>query len=246
MAATKTDGSRMNLLHSSPRALVTGLIATLLLAAWAAHALRADDAESAAGSAAAGDSSKTADGTAPTLQSPEREANPTVDESSKLAQATFASGCFWCTEAIFQQARGVVEVVSGYTGGSIANPTYKEVCSGTTGHAEGVLIRYDPQKISYAELLEMFWKTHDPTTLNQQGYDVGTQYRSAIFYHDEQQRQLAETYKEKLDASGAFDRPIVTEIVAAAEFYPARRGSPELLRAEQQPAILHVSNSSQG
>ncbi len=138
-----------------------------------------------------------------------------------METATFGNGCFWCTEAVFQELEGVEKVVSGYAGGHVANPTYKQVCSGTTGHAEVLQITYDPQKISYEELLEVFWATHDPTTLNRQGNDVGPQYRSIIFYHDEKQRELAEKYKKELDASGAFDRPIVTFIEPLPEFYPA-------------------------
>lgn len=135
--------------------------------------------------------------------------------------ATFANGCFWCTEAVFRELNGVSSVVSGYTGGETANPTYKEVCGGQTGHAECLQIEYDPSKISFDELLEVFWKTHDPTTLNRQGADVGTQYRSAIFYHNEEQKAKAEKYKAELDKSGAFDKPIVTEISPFTKFYPA-------------------------
>lgn len=138
-----------------------------------------------------------------------------------LEIATFGNGCFWCTEAIFQRVEGVTKVVSGYTGGKVKNPTYKEVCSGLTGHAEAIQITFDSKRISYVELLEIFWQTHDPTTLNRQGADVGTQYRSAIFYHTEEQKEKAITYKQKLDESGAFDNPIVTEISPATEFYPA-------------------------
>lgn len=135
--------------------------------------------------------------------------------------ATFGNGCFWCTEAVFQDLNGVVKVVSGYAGGHVENPTYKQVCSATTGHAEVLQISFDPQKISYEELLEVFWETHDPTTLNRQGNDVGPQYRSIIFYHDENQKQLAEKYKQELDASGAFADPIVTLIEPLPKFYPA-------------------------
>lgn len=138
-----------------------------------------------------------------------------------LEKATFGSGCFWCTEAIFQDVNGVTSVVSGFSGGHVKNPAYKEVITGRTGHAEVVQLTYDPEIISYDELLEIFWQTHDPTTLNRQGNDVGTQYRSAIFYHNEAQRQLAEKYRKELDASGAFDNPIVTEITPYKEFYPA-------------------------
>ena len=135
--------------------------------------------------------------------------------------ATFANGCFWCTEAVFSELKGVLTVASGYTGGQTDNPTYKEVCSGATGHAECLQIEFDPSKISFNELLEVFWQTHDPTTLNRQGADVGTQYRSAIFYHNEEQKEKAEKYKAGLDKSGAFGNPIVTEIKAFTKFYPA-------------------------
>lgn len=146
---------------------------------------------------------------------------PSVLTTGKTDTATFANGCFWCTEAIFEQLDGVISAESGYTGGQTENPTYKEVCSGETGHAECLQIVYDPAKISFDELLEVFWETHDPTTLNRQGADVGTQYRSGVFYHNEEQRQKAEKYKTELDKSGAFDRPIVTEITAFTKFYPA-------------------------
>src|SRR3982750_3352750 len=126
--------------------------------------------------------------------------------------ATFANGCFWCTEAIFEELDGVISAVSGYSGGQKANPTYKEVCTGETGHAECLQITYDPSKISFDELLEVFWETHDPPPLNRQGADEGTQYRSAVFYHNAEQKAKAEKYKAELDKSGAFDKPIVTEI----------------------------------
>jgi len=142
-------------------------------------------------------------------------------EQSGLQVATFGNGCFWCTEAIFQRLNGVDKVVSGYSGGKVKNPTYKEVCSGLTGHAEVIQITYDPKKITFDELLEVFWKTHDPTTLNRQGADEGTQYRSAVFYHSEEQKNLTTEYRKKLDASGAFNNPIVTEITPFSEFYPA-------------------------
>lgn len=140
---------------------------------------------------------------------------------SKLDTATLGSGCFWCTEAIFERLKGVHAVVSGYAGGVKENPTYEEVCSGKTGHAECTQIFYDPSIITFGELLEVFWKTHDPTTLNRQGNDVGTQYRSVIFYHNEEQKKLAEKYKEELDKSGAWGNPIVTEISPLTNFYPA-------------------------
>lgn len=139
----------------------------------------------------------------------------------KTDTATFGTGCFWCTEAIFEQLSGVVKVTSGYTGGTKDNPTYEEVCSGATGHAEAVQLVYEPSKISYDELLEVFFQVHDPTSLNRQGADVGTQYRSAIFYHTPEQKQKAEYYKTEVDKSGSYDKPIVTEIAAATKFYPA-------------------------
>lgn len=145
--------------------------------------------------------------------------NPAVPAGSETA--TFANGCFWCTEAIFEELEGVISATSGYTGGAVPNPTYKEVCTGETGHAECLQIVYDPKKISFDELLEVFWETHDPTTLNRQGADVGTQYRSGIFYHNAEQKAKAEKYKTELDKSGAFDNPIVTEITPFTVFYPA-------------------------
>lgn len=141
--------------------------------------------------------------------------------TGKTDTATLGTGCFWCTEAIFEQLDGVISVTSGYSGGSLANPTYKQVCTGETGHAECVQVVYDPSKISFDELLEVFWQVHDPTTLNRQGADVGTQYRSVIFYHNDEQKQKAEKYKAELDKSGAFDRPIVTAIDPFTKFYTA-------------------------
>jgi peptide-methionine (S)-S-oxide reductase len=135
-----------------------------------------------------------------------------IMENSNLELATFGAGCFWCVEAIFQRVDGVEKVVSGYAGGHVKNPSYKEVCNGTTGHAEVCQLSYDPYRVSYDELLEIFWKTHDPTTLNRQGNDVGTQYRSVVYYHNEAQKKLAEKYKKELDAAGIFNNPIVTEI----------------------------------
>lgn len=134
---------------------------------------------------------------------------------------TLGAGCFWCVEAIFQGIKGVESVVSGYSGGSVKNPSYKEVCAGTTGHAEVCQVVYDSEEVSLAQILEVFWQTHDPTTLNRQGGDVGTQYRSAIFYHNEEQKDLATQILNKLNASRVFDKPIVTEITAFSNFYPA-------------------------
>lgn len=144
-------------------------------------------------------------------------------ENSNKEAATFGAGCFWCVEAVFERLNGVEKVISGYSGGTVSNPTYEEVCNGTTGHAEVCQIIYDPQKISYKELLEVFWSTHDPTTLNRQGNDVGTQYRSAIFYHNEEQKKLAEEYKRKLTEAKIFDNPIVTEITKLDKFYEAEK-----------------------
>ena len=145
----------------------------------------------------------------------------TMSNSTNLEKATFGNGCFWCTEAIFEKLNGVESVISGYTGGNTINPTYKEVCTGETGHAEVIQITFDSNIISYTELLEVFWQTHDPTTLNRQGNDVGTQYRSAIFYHSDEQKDLASKYKTKLTEEEVFDDPIVTEITKLEKFYPA-------------------------
>jgi methionine-S-sulfoxide reductase len=142
-------------------------------------------------------------------------------EGAGLARATFAGGCFWCMEHPFEELEGVRQAVSGYTGGKKENPTYGEVSSGVTGHAEAVEILYDPDRITYEELLDVFWRNIDPTTLNRQFSDVGSQYRTAIFTHDDEQRRLAEESKAAMEASGRFGKPIVTEIVPAAPFYPA-------------------------
>jgi peptide-methionine (S)-S-oxide reductase len=140
---------------------------------------------------------------------------------SALELATLAGGCFWCTEAIFKRVKGVVSVTPGYAASRIPNPSYEQVCTGNTGAAEAIQIRYDPQVISYEKLLDIFWHTHDPTTLNRQGNDVGTQYRSAIFYHNEEQHRLALASKEALERAGTYRHPIVTEIVPFTNFYPA-------------------------
>ena len=135
--------------------------------------------------------------------------------------ATLAGGCFWCLEAVYKELRGVERVVSGYAGGHVSNPTYREVCEGTTGHAEVVQITFDPSKASYRELLEVFFTIHDPTTLNRQGADVGTQYRSAVFYHTPEQRETAEQVIAEMTAARVWDSPIVTEVVPLERFYPA-------------------------
>jgi len=142
-------------------------------------------------------------------------------QAVKTDTATLATGCFWCTEAIFQRLKGVVKVVSGYSGGKVANPSYEEVCTGTTGHAEACQVIYDPSQISFDELLKVFWKTHDPTTLNRQGNDVGTQYRSVVFYHNEFQKERAEHFKHEIDSAKIYPNPIVTAIEPYTNFYSA-------------------------
>jgi peptide-methionine (S)-S-oxide reductase len=144
-------------------------------------------------------------------------------DDSKLQTATFGSGCFWCSEAIFERVKGIVSVESGYSGGTVPNPTYEAVCSGKTGHAEVVQLKFDPNIVSYDELLEIFWKTHDPTTLNRQGADIGTQYRSVIFYHNEEQKEKAESSKTELNKAEIWKDPIVTEIVPFTNFYEAEK-----------------------
>jgi peptide-methionine (S)-S-oxide reductase len=144
-----------------------------------------------------------------------------MTEQIAFQTATFGSGCFWCTEAIYQQVEGVEKVVSGYSGGKADEPTYEQVCRGTTGHAEACQISFNPARVSFDQLLEVFWKTHDPTTRNRQGNDVGTQYRSVIFYHDDEQKRVAETYRAKLGEAHVWDKPIITEIVPFTQFWPA-------------------------
>lgn len=139
----------------------------------------------------------------------------------KTAYAMFGAGCFWCTEAIFQRVSGVVKVESGYAGGHVKHPTYRDVCTGETGHAEVIRLTYDPDRVSYEALLDVFWRAHDPTTLNRQGADVGTQYRSAIFYFSEEQKVTAEKSKRALEAAGHHKSPIVTTLEKAGDFYPA-------------------------
>jgi peptide-methionine (S)-S-oxide reductase len=143
-----------------------------------------------------------------------------VDQTMNTEVATFGAGCFWCVEAVFQELKGVIKVESGYMGGSVPDPTYREVCTGTTGHAEVTRLTFDPSVISYDELLEVLWTTHDPTTLNRQGADAGTQYRSAVFYESDDQKQKAERSKKEV-ATTIWDKPIVTEIVPSSTFYPA-------------------------
>jgi peptide-methionine (S)-S-oxide reductase len=145
------------------------------------------------------------------------------DTSAVTDTATLAAGCFWCVEAVFQRLEGVTTVVSGYIGGTMKNPSYEDVCSGVTGHAEACQIVYNPKIISFEDLLEVFWSSHDPTSLNRQGADIGTQYRSVIFYHNERQRVIAEKYKNKLNDEKVFGDTVVTEILPATVFYPAEK-----------------------
>jgi peptide-methionine (S)-S-oxide reductase len=144
-----------------------------------------------------------------------------VADNTRKETATLGGGCFWCLEAVFEQVRGVERVESGYAGGEVPNPTYQQVCTGTTGHAEVVRVTFDPSVVSFRELLDVFFGTHDPTTLNRQGADVGTQYRSAIFHHSPEQKQIAEQAVAELNAAGIWDRPIVTEVMPFREFYKA-------------------------
>lgn len=155
----------------------------------------------------------------------------TVDaKNNKLQKATFGAGCFWGVEDAFMQIEGVKRTTVGYLGGTLKNPTYKEVCSGKTGHAEVVQIVFDPEKVSYEELLNLFWEIHNPTLLNRQGPDVGTQYRSAVFYHSEEQKEIAEKSKKALNSSGKYRDPIVTEITEASAFYKAEEYHQEYLK----------------
>jgi len=147
--------------------------------------------------------------------------NNTIELTHKTETATFGTGCYWCTEAQFQQLKGVEKVESGFSGGYVDHPTYRQVCNGTTGHAEVINIYYDPSVIRFDELLEAFWASHDPTTLNRQGNDVGTQYRSVIFYHNDEQKQKAEAYKQRLSDEKIWRDPIVTEIAPFTIFYKA-------------------------
>ncbi len=165
----------------------------------------------------------------------------TDKNNDTLEIATLGAGCFWCIEAVFQGMKGVKKVISGYTGGDTLNPSYNEICTGTTGHAEVAQITYDPQEVSFSEVLEVFWQTHDPTTLNRQGNDVGTQYRSAVFYHNAEQQRISEEYKTKLDDSGAWPDPIVTEISPLEEFYPAEDHHQDYYKNNpQQPYCVFV------
>ncbi|GAB4449715.1 MAG: peptide-methionine (S)-S-oxide reductase MsrA [Anaerolineae bacterium] len=161
--------------------------------------------------------------------------------SNKSEIATFGGGCFWCTEAVYQELDGVLKVESGYAGGHVPDPSYKQVCTGTTGHAEVIQITFDPDVISFEELLDVFWVTHDPTTLNRQGADVGTQYRSVIFYHSDEQKAVAEKSRQAADAAGLWPNPIVTEISPLTNYYPAENYHQNYYRDnEYQPYCQYV------
>ena len=159
--------------------------------------------------------------------------------------ATLAGGCFWCLEAVFDELKGVESVESGYMGGQTRNPTYQQVCNGDTGHAEVVRVTFDPSVLSFDELLEVFFVIHDPTTLNYQGNDFGTQYRSAIFYHTPEQKAAAERVIGKLNAAKLWNAPIVTEVAPAAEYYPGEGYHQEILRPQSQPALLPGGRGAQ-
>ena len=164
------------------------------------------------------------------------EANASNKNTNNMERATFGAGCFWCVEAVFERVNGVQSVTSGYSGGDIVNPSYREVSSGTTGHAEVIQLEFDPAVVSYEELLEIYWKTHDPTQLNRQGADVGPQYRSVIFYHNDRQKELAEGYKQKLEQAGIWEKPIVTAIEPFKNFF----------KAEDYHQDYYNNNKSQG
>jgi peptide-methionine (S)-S-oxide reductase len=162
-------------------------------------------------------------------------------ENGEFEVATLGGGCFWCVEAVYQRLKGVQSVASGYSGGKIANPSYREICTGRTGHAEVAQITFDPKVISYAEILEVFWRVHDPTTLNRQGNDIGTQYRSVIFYHDEKQKETAIKSKKSVEESGLWSDPIVTEISALTKFYKAEDYHQNYFNDNrQQPYCVYV------
>jgi peptide-methionine (S)-S-oxide reductase len=173
--------------------------------------------------------------------SPAASTSPSKETAASREVATFGAGCFWCVEAVLQQLDGVLDVKSGYMGGDVPNPTYEQVCTGTTGHAEVVQITFDPAKITYTDLLGWYFKLHDPTTLNRQGNDVGTQYRSVIFYHSDAQKAAAQSVKAKLAASGAFRSTIVTEISPAGPFYEAEKYHQDYYRQNRaQPYCRYV------
>ena len=166
--------------------------------------------------------------------------DPTPTEGHPSQTATLAGGCFWCLEAVFEQLRGVEKIISGYSGGSVPQPSYQAVCSGATGHAEAVQITFDPTQVTYRDLLDVFFTIHDPTTLDRQGADVGTQYRSAIFYHDNEQREIAQRVIQEVDLSGLWGRPIVTELTQFTEFYPAENYHQEYYRRNSYQPYCQV------
>jgi len=163
-----------------------------------------------------------------------------MSQETSLEVATFAGGCFWCIEAVFREVDGIEQVVSGYTGGSTPNPAYQQVCTGQTGHAEAVRVKFNPSKISYREILEIFFSVHDPTTLNRQGADVGTQYRSAIFYHNEQQKAIAEELIGELNGAKLWKNPIVTQVVPVNTFYPAEEYHQEYFSRHPEQSYCQV------
>ena len=170
----------------------------------------------------------------------DRQDTQLTDTPSPREIATLGGGCFWCLEAVFLELKGVEGVVSGYTGGATANPTYRQVCSGTTGHAEAVRVTFDPKVISFKEILEVFFSTHDPTTLNRQGADTGTQYRSAIFYHTAEQKRIAEETVKEIGAEGIWDAQIVTEITPLKAFYPAEDYHQEYYKNNPEQAYCQM------
>src|SRR6478752_5591759 len=170
---------------------------------------------------------------------PQTKKQATMEKQEKIEVATFAGGCFWCTEALFLDLDGVKSIVSGYTGGARPNPTYEQVCSGATGHAEAVQITFDANKISFGELLEIFFATHDPTTLNRQGNDVGTQYRSEVFYHNEKQKEIAESYIALMQAEKTFSEPIVTKVSQFTKFYPAENYHQNYYSQNKEQSYCH-------
>jgi peptide-methionine (S)-S-oxide reductase len=172
------------------------------------------------------------------MSSPARAASPSGEASSETA--TLAGGCFWCTEAVFSDLKGVRRVVPGYTGGSVPHPTYEQVCTGRTGHAEAVEVTFDPTVVSFRDLLRIFFTTHDPTTLNRQGNDVGTQYRSAVFYHDENQRSTAEAVMRELSEAGVWRKKIVTQLVPCSAFYEAEEYHHNYFRRNPEKGYCQV------
>jgi len=166
--------------------------------------------------------------------------NTHSNQTSSLQTATLAGGCFWCLEAVYDELKGVHEVISGYAGGHVEHPSYPTVCSGTTGHTEAIQMTFDPQQVSYRELLEVFFTIHDPTTLNRQGADVGTQYRSAIFYHDTTQKATAEQVIQEIEAAGIWDDPIVTELAPYQGFFPAEDYHQEYYQRNQGQPYCQV------